>query len=225
MNSEIGFGRKVLQVLWRNRAFPLFIGNLIPWRCLSIRMNLRRKSSRWSPVAHKESSETGLHGARVWSGFDRCRGKRYEIQPWYSSRIFAALAHANVNVKMIDQGSSELNVIVGVRDEDFEPAIRAIYDILWKHNSKEFIKNWFSIDKENQFFYNLSVLRHIVHTRHKEYSDRERRKKVDCNWLSEPEAYLRTGSGAVSKADRDRCIGAGYPESAFCAGTCYRTCH
>lgn len=25
---------------------------------------------------------------------------------------------------------------------------------LWKHNSKEFIKNWFSIDKENQFFYN-----------------------------------------------------------------------
>ena len=52
---------------------------------------------------------------------------------------------------------------------------------LWKHNSKEFIKNWFSIDKENQFFYNLSVLRHIVHIRHKEYSDRERRKKVDCN--------------------------------------------
>ena len=52
---------------------------------------------------------------------------------------------------------------------------------LWKHNSKEFIKNWFSIDKENQFFYNLSVLRHIVHTRHKEYSDRERSKKVDCN--------------------------------------------
>ena len=44
-------------------------------------------------------------------------------------RIFAALAHAKVNVKMIDQGSSELNVIVGVKDEDFEPAIRAIYDI------------------------------------------------------------------------------------------------
>ena len=46
-----------------------------------------------------------------------------------AARIFASLAHANVNVKMIDQGSSELNVIVGVQDDDFEPAIRAIYDI------------------------------------------------------------------------------------------------
>ena len=46
-----------------------------------------------------------------------------------AARIFAALAHANINVKMIDQGSSELNVIVGVRNEDFEPAIKAIYDI------------------------------------------------------------------------------------------------
>ena len=33
------------------------------------------------------------------------------------------------NVKMIDQGSSEWNVIVGVRNEDFEKAIKAIYDI------------------------------------------------------------------------------------------------
>ena len=46
-----------------------------------------------------------------------------------AGRIFAALAHANVNVKMIDQGSSELNIIIGVRNEDFEAAIRAIYDI------------------------------------------------------------------------------------------------
>ena len=46
-----------------------------------------------------------------------------------AARIFAALAHANVNVKMIDQGSSEWNFIVGVRNEDFEKAIKAIYDI------------------------------------------------------------------------------------------------
>ena len=46
-----------------------------------------------------------------------------------SGRIFAALAHANVNVKMIDQGSSELNIIIGVRSHDFDAAINAIYDI------------------------------------------------------------------------------------------------
>ena len=44
-------------------------------------------------------------------------------------RIFSALAHAHVNVKMIDQGSSELNIIIGVENRDFETAIKAIYDI------------------------------------------------------------------------------------------------
>ena len=39
------------------------------------------------------------------------------------------MAHANVNVKMIDQGSSELNIIIGVANVDFETAIKAIYDI------------------------------------------------------------------------------------------------
>ena len=46
-----------------------------------------------------------------------------------AGRIFSALAHARVNVKMIDQGSSELNVIIGVKNRDFETAIQAIYDI------------------------------------------------------------------------------------------------
>ena len=46
-----------------------------------------------------------------------------------SGRIFSALAHANVNVRMIDQGSSEINIIIGVRNHDFEAAIKAIYDI------------------------------------------------------------------------------------------------
>ena len=46
-----------------------------------------------------------------------------------AGRIFSALAHANVNVKMIDQGSSELNIIIGVENRDFETAVKAIYDI------------------------------------------------------------------------------------------------
>lgn len=46
-----------------------------------------------------------------------------------AGRLFSALAHANINIKMIDQGSSELNIIIGVANEDFENAIRAIYAI------------------------------------------------------------------------------------------------
>lgn len=44
-----------------------------------------------------------------------------------SARLFTALAEADVNIKMIDQGASEMNIIVGVRSDDFEKAIRAIY--------------------------------------------------------------------------------------------------
>ena len=45
-----------------------------------------------------------------------------------AARIFASLAHGRINVKMIDQGSSELNVIIGVNENDLHQAIRCIYD-------------------------------------------------------------------------------------------------
>ena len=45
-----------------------------------------------------------------------------------SAALFTALAEAEVNIRMIDQGSSEINIIVGVENKDFEKAIRAIYD-------------------------------------------------------------------------------------------------
>ena len=56
-------------------------------------------------------------------------GRGMRSQRGTAGRIFSALAHARVNVRMIDQGSSELNIIIGVSNDDFERAIRAIYDI------------------------------------------------------------------------------------------------
>ena len=45
-----------------------------------------------------------------------------------ASKVFDALAKANINIKMIDQGSSELNIIIGVKEKYFEDAIKVIYD-------------------------------------------------------------------------------------------------
>ena len=45
-----------------------------------------------------------------------------------AARLFTALADAGVNIRMIDQGSSEMNIIVGVENDDFEAATRAIYE-------------------------------------------------------------------------------------------------
>ena len=44
-----------------------------------------------------------------------------------SATLFTALADADINIRMIDQGSSEMNIIVGVENKDFEKAIKAIY--------------------------------------------------------------------------------------------------
>ncbi len=44
-----------------------------------------------------------------------------------SARLFNAIAAADINIKMIDQGSSELNIIVAVKNDDYEKCIRAIY--------------------------------------------------------------------------------------------------
>lgn len=55
-------------------------------------------------------------------------GHRMSYRPGVSAKLFNALGDAGVNIRMIDQGSSEMNIIVGVKNNDFEKAIRAIYD-------------------------------------------------------------------------------------------------
>ena len=44
-----------------------------------------------------------------------------------AARVFNSLAKAGINIRLIDQGSSELNIIIGVDTKDFEGAIKAIY--------------------------------------------------------------------------------------------------
>ena len=59
-------------------------------------------------------------------------GIKMAYQPGISAKLFTALGNSNINIRMIDQGSSEINIIVAVEDKDFERAIRAIYDAFIK---------------------------------------------------------------------------------------------
>ena len=54
-------------------------------------------------------------------------GRGMAHTPGMAAKLFGALGEAQVNVRMIDQGSSEINIIVGVESEDFEKAVCAIY--------------------------------------------------------------------------------------------------
>ena len=55
-------------------------------------------------------------------------GRKMAYQPGSSGKIFATLGENGINIRMITQGPEELNIIVGVDDADFAPAIRVLYD-------------------------------------------------------------------------------------------------
>ena len=129
MNSEVGFGRKVLQV---------FEENGISFEHTPSGIDTFTVLVHQSEFVETEQNEiAGLHRAVHPDSIDlesnlaliAIVGRGMKATKGTAGRIFSALAHANVNIKMIDQGSSELNIIIGVRNEDFEAAIRAIYDI------------------------------------------------------------------------------------------------
>lgn len=129
MNSEVGFCRKALQAFEENgisiEHMPSGIDTMTVFvhqaefegKEQQVISSLRRLAQ---PDKIDLEADLALI-AVVGRGMKSNRGT--------AGRIFSALAHANINIRMIDQGSSELNIIIGVSNEDFENAIQAIYDI------------------------------------------------------------------------------------------------
>ncbi len=129
MNSEIGFGRKVLQAFEDNGISFEHMPSGIDTMTIFVHQDEfapkeQRVLSRINELAQPDTidleSDLALI-AVVGRGMKSTRGT--------AGRLFSALAHAHINVKMIDQGSSELNIIIGVKNVDFEDAIKAIYDM------------------------------------------------------------------------------------------------
>ena len=129
MNSELGFGRKVLEVFEKNKiSFEHMPSGIDTMSIVVHQSEFENIEQEVLAGLHRNVQpdvieiESGIALiAVVGRGMKSTRGT--------AGRIFSALAHARINVKMIDQGSSELNIIIGVKEEDFERAIRAIYDI------------------------------------------------------------------------------------------------
>ena len=127
MNAEVGFGRKVLQVFEKyNISFEH-----VPSGIDTMTVMLHQDEFE----EYEQSVIAGIHRAVSPDSVDSdlalvaVVGRGMKATRGTAGRIFSALAHARINVKMIDQGSSELNIIIGVKNGDFEAAIKAIYDI------------------------------------------------------------------------------------------------
>ncbi|MBE6884405.1 MAG: aspartate kinase [Ruminococcaceae bacterium] len=128
MNQEIGFGRRVLDVFEKFgisfEHLPSGIDTLsvvVESKSLEKVENIIEELYKATEADHIYVENEIALIAVVGRGMIQARGT--------AARVFAAISHAGVNVKMIDQGSSELNIIVGVKEEDFEKTIKAIYEI------------------------------------------------------------------------------------------------
>ncbi|MBQ4305297.1 MAG: aspartate kinase, partial [Lachnospiraceae bacterium] len=129
MNSEVGFGRKVLQAFEENDiSFEHMPSGIDTMTIVVHEDEFIHKEQRVVSTIHRYAQPDSIEIesdlaliAVVGRGMKSMRGT--------AGRIFSALAHAHVNVRMIDQGSSELNIIIGVENHDFETAVKAIYDM------------------------------------------------------------------------------------------------
>lgn len=132
MNSEKGFGRNVLRALEKNNVCFEHMPSGIDTMSVVVSTDslvgkekavLDEINFRVHPDKMEIENNLALI-AVVGRGMRKARGT--------AGRLFSALAEARVNVKMIDQGSSELNIIIGVEEEDFATATKAIYDTFVK---------------------------------------------------------------------------------------------
>lgn len=132
MNAELGFGRKVLQVIEENgisfEHFPSGIDTMTV--VVSTKELQNKRADVMSGICKAVDPENIFVEenlaliAIVGRGMVKAKGT--------AARIFTALADAGVNIRMIDQGSCELNIIVGIDANDYLTALNAIY--------REFVK-------------------------------------------------------------------------------------
>ncbi len=128
MNQELGFGYRVLKVFYENGLSFEHLPSGID--TLSVVLEQKAIEGKEDSLVKQLYEATGSDKIEIEHSLALIAvvGRRMIKSKGSAARVFAAAAHCGVNIKMIDQGSSELNIIIGVAEEDFEKAIRAIYD-------------------------------------------------------------------------------------------------
>lgn len=129
MNAEVGFGRKVLGVFEKYGISFEHMPSGIDTMTIMVHQDEFEEYEQSVIAGIHRAVEPDLVDLEADLALIAVVGRGMKGTRGTVGRIFSALAHARINVKMIDQGSSELNIIIGVKNSDFETAIKAIYDI------------------------------------------------------------------------------------------------
>ena len=127
MNSEIGFGRKALQAFEDNGiSFEHMPSGIDTLSVFVHQHEFEEKEQAILAEIHKLCNPDYIDIA-VDLALIAVVGRGMKSNHGTAAKIFRALDNAGVNIRMIDQGSSELNIIIGVASKDFEVAVNAIY--------------------------------------------------------------------------------------------------
>jgi len=128
MTSQVGVLRKVLTVLERHNISVDFVPNGID--NVSLVMPTQTIAPHLYTILAEIQSEVQPDSLEVLDQISvvAAVGHRMAFRPGVSGKIFAALGEAGVNIRMINQGPDELNIIFGVDNRDFETAIRVLYN-------------------------------------------------------------------------------------------------
>ena len=127
MNAELGFGRRVLTVLEEEGISFEHMPTGIDTMCVVVSGEALK--GRRERVVNRIIELTGPDTVTIHDDMSIIAtvGRGMVHNCGTAARLFSAMSRAGVNVRMIDQGSSEISILVGVDDKDFEPTVRAIY--------------------------------------------------------------------------------------------------
>lgn len=127
MNSEIGFGRRVLSVLeYEGISFEHVPSGV---DTLSVVISDEYVAGKMQRILAELQESVNADSIEIHSGLSLIAVVGHKMSSRYGTAavIFDALAKNSIEVRMIDQGSSRLNLIIGVNTTDYEKAINAIY--------------------------------------------------------------------------------------------------
>jgi aspartate kinase len=127
MNAEIGFGKKVLDVLMNNNVPFEHLPSGID--AMSIIVSTEDVKDKKLIIADEITKAVHPDYISIDDGIALVAvvGRNMVNGVGTAYRVFKAAAENGVNIRMIDQGSSEMNIILGIKEEDYQTALQGIY--------------------------------------------------------------------------------------------------
>ncbi len=128
LSGQVGYLRKVLSVFERHNVSIDYVPNGID--NVSVVMPTEAVASNLYTILAEIQKELEPDTLTVHDQIAvvAAVGRKMAFRPGISGKIFATLGEAGVNIRMINQGPDELNIIFGVDNKDFKTAIRVLYD-------------------------------------------------------------------------------------------------